>query len=117
MAFFFCCLVCLFIGRKAGWVLSRLLLYSVPTLLAVILCLFWGIGIAYGYRLLITNLHPGILLAIFGFMAGGYISIPNYGLIAESTIPEGGKTRHDIVSNLPFLMYLAASVLLYFTKK
>lgn len=113
--FIICCILGLLIGRKLGWIISRNVLYPAPTSLAVVICALWGIGTAYGFRLMVTDLHPNIILAIIGFMAGGYISIPNYGLWAESTIPERVSTRHTIVSNLPLLVYIVTSILFYFT--
>lgn len=112
--FIICCILGPIIGRKLGWIISRNVLYHAPTSLAVMICVIWGIGTAYMLRMAVTGLHPNIILAIIGFMAGGYISVPNYGLIAESIIPDSGKTRHHVVSNLPFLVYIVASVLFYF---
>lgn len=33
-------------------------------------------------------MHPGLVLKIFGYGGGGYISIPNYGLLDHGAIPE-----------------------------
>jgi len=113
--FVICCCLGPVMGRKLGWIISRNVLYSAPTSLAVLVCILWGMGTAFGFRLVVIGLRPNIILAIIGFMAGGYISIPNYGLIAESTIPEGVSVRHEIVSSLPSLVYIVASILFYFT--
>ncbi len=71
--FFISCIVAPYIGRKLGWALSRRLFYSTPSGIAVPLCLLWGLALAFGFRHLVTALNPNIILAVLGFMAGGYI--------------------------------------------
>lgn len=115
--FFICCIVTPYVGRKLGWALSRHLFYATPWGIAVPLCLLWGVAIAFGFRHLVTCLHPNMILAIIGFMAGGYVSIPDYGIGDVWQYPFGSKTRHDIVSNFPFLTYIVASVMFYFVVK
>lgn len=81
----------------------------------MILCLGWAIGLAYALRLFILAAQPGLLPKIFGYGAGTYISIPNYGLFDESTIPESGMPRHVFIKGVPMIVYIAASVLFAFT--
>jgi len=66
---------------------------------------------------MVRGLHPNIVLAIIGFMAGAYISIPDYGMGDVWQYPFGDATRHDIVSNFPLLIYVIASVAFYFIVK
>lgn len=115
--FFISCIVAPYIGRKLGWALSRRLFYSTPSGIAVPLCLLWGLALAFGFRHLVTALHPNIILAVLGFMAGGYISIPDYGMGDVWMYPHGSATRRDIVSNFPFLLYIIASVVFLFVIK
>jgi hypothetical protein len=117
LLFFVCCIVASYLGRKLGWTLSRHLFYATPSAIAVPLCLLWGVAIAYGFRRMVTGLHPNIILAIIGFMAGGYISIPDYGMGDVWQYGYGSATRHDIVSNFPFLTYIIASIVFYFVVK
>jgi hypothetical protein len=115
--FFICCIFAPYIDRKLGWALSRHLFYATPSAIAVLLCLLWGVAFAFGFRHLVTSLHPNIVLAIIGFMAGGYISIPDYGMGDVWQYGHGSATRHDIVSNFQFLTYIITSVVFYFVVK
>lgn len=115
VAFFFGCLFSTFIGRKIGWAISRSLLYTSSWAVCVILCIAWGVGLAYGLRLFIIAMQPGLLLKIFGYPAVAYISIPNYGLVDESTIPESGMPRHVFIKGVPMTLYIIASVVFAFT--
>jgi len=50
---------------------------------------------------------PGTVLKwILGFALGACVAIPNYGLFAESTIPDSGLPRHSMISNLPLVTYV-----------
>lgn len=62
--------------------------------------------------MLATN--PGLFLKIFGYGGGAYISIPNYGLLNESTIPESGLPRHVTIKAVPFVVFIVASIVLAF---
>jgi len=75
------------------------------------LCFAWGVAVALGIHALVAWHHPNIVLKIvFGFMLGGYAAIPNYGLIAKSTIPPEAMPQHNLISMLPLLVYIFASV-------
>jgi hypothetical protein len=63
-------------------------------------------------RLLINAYHPGLLARIFSFGATAYTAIPNYGLFQDSTIPNSAQVRHFILSQIPLLSFIAASIML-----
>ena len=111
MAFVFIALVGMYLGRRLGWMLSRTLLYSAPPAVVVVACLIWGALVAYLIHLLVGWQHPHwSLKIIFGFALGTYVSIPNYGLAAESTIPPEAIKRHKLISLLPMCVFLLSSV-------
>ena len=60
-------------------------------------------------------MHPGLLPKLFGYGTGAYISIPNYGLIDEETIPESEMLRHVLIKNVPFIIYIVAEVAFTFS--
>jgi hypothetical protein len=115
MIFFFGCLIATWIGRKAGWAISRSLLYPSSWAVCVIVCVAWSVGLAYGLRLFILATHPGLLLKIYGYGAGAYISIPNYGLLMESSIPDYVRPRHDFLRGVPSILFIVASLVFAFT--
>jgi hypothetical protein len=93
MAFFVGCFFSTFIGRKIGWRLSRSFLYTSSWTVCVILCLGWAIGVAYALRLFILAMQPGLVLKVFGYGAGAYISVPNYGLSNENGVVSPNRRK------------------------
>jgi hypothetical protein len=114
MIFFFGISFAMVVGRKIGWALSRNLLYSSGLVVCIIICLLWSVGIAFGLRHLILSAQPGWLVKIFGYGAGAYVSVPNYGLVDTSTIPAQERARHDFLIGVPPLMFAVASVVFAF---
>jgi hypothetical protein len=115
MYFAFLAVVFLIVGRKTGWFVSRAFLYTVSSPVAVVLCIAWGGGTAFLMRILLNYGEPNVYLRwIMGYFLGAYVAVPNFGLIAESTIPPEGQNRHLVVSQLPLLVYIALSVALAF---
>jgi hypothetical protein len=102
----------LYVGRKLGWGISKMFLYTLPTVAAVFACLVWGFSIAYGLRAAIDWLQPGLILKVLGFGAGAYVANPSYGLFIEQTIPPEQLGRHYLVSLLPLLVFIVTSVML-----
>jgi hypothetical protein len=115
MYFFFLALVFLFVGRKMGWFVSRAFLYTVSAPIAVVLCIAWGGGTAFLMRVLLDYGQPNVYMRwIMGYSLGAYVAVPNFGLIAEDTIPPEGQDRHSMISNVPLVVYIALSVALAF---
>ena len=115
IAFVLLSLVFMYLGRRAGWTLSKNFLYDLPTVVVIVLCCVWGIAVAFGIHALIAWQQPHwILKAIFGFALGGYVAVPNYGLVAESTIPPEAIKKHDMLTMLPLWVYILSSVFFAF---
>lgn len=92
--------------------LSRTILYQSPLPVAIVGSIIWGGFVAYLIHLLIAWQHPHwILKWIFGFALGSYVSIPNYGLLQESSIPDHAMLQHSLISNLPYLTFIISSIL------
>jgi hypothetical protein len=96
--------------RKVGWVFSEALLYPSPIQIAVVLCMGWACLIAYLTRYLIEWQHLGTILKVVAYGAGGYVSIPNFGLFREDTVPADTNAKHTAISALPLPVYIIASV-------
>ncbi len=113
MTFFFIAYMFLYIGRKIGWALSKIALYTVPTMISVVLCVVWGIVVAKAIYWLIFWQQPDIILRwIMGYALGAYVAIPNFGLIEPSSIPAHAQARHALVSFLPQFIYIVSLVYL-----
>lgn len=111
MVFVIVTLICSQLGRRLGWVLSKRFLYFATPFPVIVASIIWGSLVALLMHGLIVWLHPHwILKWIFGFAQGAYVSIPNFGLLAESTIPEHAMLRHEFISNVPLLIFIIASV-------
>jgi hypothetical protein len=113
MAFFLTAIVFMYVGRKIGWLYSRAALYPTPLAPCAVLCVIWGLAVAGSMYGLISWLQPGTILRwLMGYALGSYVSVPNYGLFDESTIPESARSKHNLISALPPLVYVLALVLL-----
>ncbi len=111
MLFAVCILVGIYVGRKAGWGLSKAILYPGPIELTVVASVVWGTGVALLLRLGFNALHPGLVLKILGYGAGGYVATPNYGLVLESTLPIEIQGRHQLITSLPFVTFIIGCVI------
>ncbi len=114
LGFLLICLVGQTIFRKIGWAMCRGFMYGESTPVCVFFLLLWGIGLAFGYRHLVIWYHPGWIVKVIGYGSAAYVSIPNYGLIAESTIPAEKQGRHALISNLPLVTFITCSILFAF---
>ena len=115
MVFFVFALIFLFWGRRLGWTLSKSALYIAPITISVVLCVVWGAVVAAAIRGLIDWQQPSTILRWWmGYALGAYVSVPNFGLLNESSIPAHAQNRHMLISNLPLLVYIACSVALAF---
>lgn len=99
-------------GRRAGWLYSKVFLYPLPTPLAALLCIGWGCLIAYLTHYLIEWQHVGVVAKVIIYGAGAYISIPNYDLFAEDTIPCDVQIKHQTINILPLPTFVLASIAL-----
>jgi hypothetical protein len=102
-------------GRKVGWWLSRIVLYNSPLRLTIALCLGWGALVGFALHGLFREFNPGTIAKVFAYGAGGYISIPNYGLIAEASIPAEIQNRHLLIQLVPFVAFIGVSLWLALT--
>lgn len=100
----------LVVGRRAGWIVSEAILYPVPTAISLLLCVAWACAVAYLTRRFIQWQHVGLLLKVVIYVAGGYVAIPNYGLYRQASIPDEIQGRHQVISTLPWVAYIVASV-------
>lgn len=117
MIFILLTIIGMLIGRKLGWVISKHFLYKTSNIISVLLCILWGISIAYLMYLLIIWQNPNIALKIiFGYCLGAYVSIPNYGLVNQSTIPENELAREYMIKLLPLLIFIVSSIFFAITK-
>ena len=115
MVFFFVCLLAIWVGRRTGWALRRAVLYKSNWTVCVLLSCAWAIGTAYCLRFLLLETHPGLLLKIFGYGAWAYVSIPNYGLIQDSTVAPKEMPRHLFLKVVPLFAFVAISITLAFS--
>jgi hypothetical protein len=115
MRFVIVVLLGMFILRKLGWALSKNGLYGTSNRVAIILCILWGVFVAFLLHSLIRWQNPNVWIkVIIGFGFGIYVSMPNFGLVSESVIPIGKIKRHQMIMNLPFLTFIASSIILSF---
>ncbi len=77
---------CLMLGRKLGWVFSKVLLYPAPIFVDILVSIAWGAFFAFLTRWLIEWRHVGIIIKLMLYGAGAYVAMPSYGLFDESTI-------------------------------
>jgi len=111
--------VIVFIGivilRKLGWALSKRFLYTTRNNKAILTCILWGILVAFLLHALIRWQNPNFWIKlIIGYGFGSYVSIPNYGLVNQSTIPDNIMPRHTMLYLLPLLAFLVSSIIFAF---
>lgn len=117
MVFSLVALVGMFVGRKVGWFISRNFLYPLPKSTALLLCIIWGTIIAFLIHSLILWQNPNIIIkVILGYFLGAYVSMPNYGLINESTIPDEELSRHNMIKLIPVITYIVFTILFTFIR-
>jgi hypothetical protein len=113
MAFVLIMLLLLYVLRKAGWFFSKNGLYGSHVATVSVFCLAWGAGIAVLVHELIRWKEPNwIVWLIFGYGIGAYVSIPNYGLVGEDTVPDVKRKRHLLISTVPLVAYVLTAILL-----
>ena len=96
-----------YVGRMAGWSVSKAWLYTAPLPAAVAICLCWGAAVGVPMQALLSWLDPITALRwIFGYALGMYVAVPGFGLFDEATLSEESRVRHDIASLLPVAAYV-----------
>jgi hypothetical protein len=111
IAFVIVTIACAYFGRRLGWALSKHYLYFTSFVSVIVCSIVWGCLVALLMHGLIVRFQPHwILKWIFGFAQGAYIAVPNFGLIAESTIPDHARPKHELISNAPFVVFIVSSV-------
>ena len=113
MRFFFMTVVFMYVGRKIGWAISKAVLYTASMGTAIVVSVIWGAVVAFLMFVMIGVENPNIILKIImGYALGWYVAVPNFGLIAEGSIPDEAKPRHILVSTVPSVTYIVAMVVL-----
>lgn len=111
MLFVFISILSLYSLRKLGWFISKNGLYGSHIVTVVVICFLWGLAISYLLHTLVQWQNPNIIVKIiFGYGVGAYVSTPNYGLVSESFVPQEKKSRHLLISLLPFVVFILTSV-------
>ncbi len=111
MLFIFISLLSLYIFRKLGWFVSKNGLYGSHIVTVSVVCFLWGLAISYLFHILIQWQDPNVIVkTIFGYGVGAYVSVPNYGLVDDSTVPEYKLSRHQLISLLPWIVFALSSL-------
>ncbi len=114
MVYFIVTIVFMYVGRMLGWAFSRPL-YTASLATVVIFGIFWGVVVAGSVCGLIFWQEPGwILRWVMGYALGAYVSIPNYGLVDEATVPDETILQHVLLKLIPWVTYIASSIALAF---
>ena len=113
MIFVFVVLICVFPLRRVGWAFSKRILYSAPQIGSVALTMVWAFLISYLLHILIRWQNPNIVIKIiFGYGFGSYLSIPNFALFAQSTLPPEEVKRTAYVYVAALATFALGSVIL-----
>lgn len=117
MTFVFLVLIGIVPLRRAGWVLSKKVLYLIPQVLSVVLTMVWASLISYLVHILIRWQDPNIVIkSIFGYGFGSYLSIPNFALFDQSTLPPEEVKRTAYIYVVSLVTFVFGSVILAFPK-
>ena len=113
--FVFICLIGMPLLRKLASALSQTSLYKAPRVIAIVLIIAWGAGIAFGFRHLVLWLQVGVILKAMGYCAAAYVSAGSYGYISETSAPDQPQRRHSGISQLSLLAFVIFSLIFGFT--
>ena len=99
--------------RRLGWFFTKVCLYPTPNIFAGAITAIWALLIALGTTVLIQWQNPSLWIRIlFGYMLGGYLSIPDNGLLRKSSILPNEEARHSIIILSSIVSYSIFCVLL-----
>ncbi len=98
--------VLMYVGRKAGWSLTKHVLYRVHVILFVFLVVMWSGGVGFLVGCLDWNLNPNwFIKIIFGLLGGMYVARPNFAL--SDDIPLFSVDRDASITILSFVCFVA----------
>jgi hypothetical protein len=101
--------------RRTGWAISKGILYQVPLPVSVFLTMIWASLIWYMMHTLIRWQDPNIVFKIiFAYGFGSYLSIPNFGLFAQSTLPPEEVKRTAFIYIASLLSFAGLSIVFAF---
>ena len=107
--------ILMYVLRKTGWYFSKKIYVKFSYFLTVIFCIVWGYATALIVGFLIFKYDPNIVVKIiFGYAMGAYMSIPNFGLLSESSVPLEAQKKHKTLSSLPLIIYIVVLVIYAF---
>lgn len=102
----------MFAGRKLGSMLSEIVRYPAPAVVAMVFAVGWGVLVALAIRELLNWQQPVALVGwLFGYGLGGYVAVPNYNVLKPMTFPEPAKGRHIVSAVVSLIIYVGASAL------
>ncbi len=109
-------LISLFPFRRLGWILSKILYRLNNIIISIIFSVIWGSGIALIVIVGVNYYSPHIIIKIvFGYMLGGYLAVPNYGLVQESTASDSRFPNHFVISNLALIVFVIMCIIFSYT--
>ncbi len=93
--------------RKVGWTISKNVLYFSPTLVAVLLTVFWGVLVFYYFNYAVSYFKPNFYIGlIYGLLNGMYCANPAYALFNENTIPFNQLMKHNLINLVGILSFI-----------
>ena len=101
--------------RRIGWAISKSVLYTTPQVISVFIAILWAAIVAYLVHALIRWQSPNLVIKIiFGYGFGSYLSIPNFALFDQSTLPPEEIKRTAFLYVASLTGFAVGSVVLAF---
>lgn len=104
--------------RPSGNLVAESIYFS-NIFIIIILGLCWGILISYLLNLIIDKYNPNLLLIIFGYLTGIYVSIMNYSQFVEPQFVSEFSDNlldsyQDVLNIISIISFITFSIILYF---